>query len=102
MRFPVAIRLTCAEEDTTCHADQKDDYANVEGFEEETKDISPTDYQWKESFEVNIKDSFEDEIADTLIRLLDLVGCLKIDIDLHVAAKREYNRLRPYKHGKKY
>lgn len=54
------------------------------------------------SFENYVKDTEEDEIADQFIRLLDLVGHKKIDIDFHIQAKLKYNSLRPFKHGKKY
>lgn len=53
-------------------------------------------------FKEKFKDTFQDEIADTFIRLLDLVGYLDIRIDDWMKAKLEYNRQRPYKHGKKY
>lgn len=53
-------------------------------------------------FESAIKDTFEDEIADTVIRLLDLCGGLKIDIDNHINAKLAYNKTREKLHGKKY
>lgn len=56
----------------------------------------------KEDFEEFIKDSFEDEIADVVIRLLDMCGGLGIDIDFHVTEKLEYNKTRPHKHGKAY
>lgn len=55
-----------------------------------------------ESFKKHIKDSFEDEIADAIIRLLDLVARLDIDIEKHINAKVEYNKSRPYLHGKNY
>lgn len=53
-------------------------------------------------FENSVKDTFEDEIADVFIRLLDLVGFLKIDIDFYIEAKSKYNAQREKKHGKKY
>jgi NTP pyrophosphatase (non-canonical NTP hydrolase) len=53
------------------------------------------------SFEKYIKDTFEDELADTIIRILDLCGYMKIDIDKHIELKMRYNKNRPYKHGKK-
>lgn len=53
-------------------------------------------------FKEKFKDTFQDEIADTFIRLFDLVGYLDIRIDDWIKAKLEYNRQRPYKHGKKY
>lgn len=53
-------------------------------------------------FETNYKDKFQDELGDSIIRILDLCGYLDIDIDEWVNAKLEYNRTRAYKHGKKY
>ena len=60
------------------------------------------DNNFLKSFEEYIKDTFEDEIADTFIRLLDLCAYMKIDIEKHIQLKNEYNILREYKHGKKY
>lgn len=60
------------------------------------------DKMFTELFKVHIKDSFEDEIADAVIRLFDLCGGLNIDLDWHVQQKRRYNALRPHKHGKAY
>lgn len=54
------------------------------------------------NFETEIKDTFEDEIADTIIRLLDLCGLLQIDIEKHIIAKMEYNKTRERLHGKKF
>lgn len=59
-----------------------------------------TDLDFQSDFQELIKDTFEDEIADTFIRLIDLVGALEIDIDRHIELKRRYNSLREYKHGK--
>lgn len=55
-----------------------------------------------ESFRIHIKDTFEDEIADAIIRLLDLSARLNIDLEKHINAKVMYNKSRPYLHGKKY
>lgn len=49
-----------------------------------------------------VKDSIEDEIADSLIRLLDMCGYLNIDIDTHIALKMSYNSSRQKLHGKSY
>lgn len=56
----------------------------------------------KEVFENNVKDTFEDEIADVMIRTMDLAGYLDIDLETHIKAKLKYNKTRAYKHGKKY
>jgi len=53
-------------------------------------------------FREHVKDTVEDEIADAIIRLLDLSGYLNIDIDAHVTAKLAYNATRPIRHGKAY
>lgn len=57
---------------------------------------------FKVSFERHIKDTFEDEIADAFLRLMDLCGEYDIDIEKHIKLKAVYNKLRPYKHGKLY
>jgi NTP pyrophosphatase (non-canonical NTP hydrolase) len=53
-------------------------------------------------FEANYKDKFQDELGDTMIRLLDLCGYLKIDINEWIQCKLAYNRTREYKHGKRF
>ena len=55
-----------------------------------------------EDFEERIKDTFEDEIADSIIRLLDLSAGLGIDIERHIRAKVIYNSRRERLHGKNY
>lgn len=62
--------------------------------------------QFKEEYAVrfreSIKDTFQDEIADTIIRILDLCHAFNIDIDFHVRAKMRYNEWRERMHGKRY
>lgn len=53
-------------------------------------------------FKLCVKDTFEDEIADAVIRLLDLCGGLGIDLDTHIAEKIRFNATRDRLHGKKY
>ena len=53
-----------------------------------------------ESHRVQDKENFKEEIADTFIRLLDLCGGLKIDIEEEIEKKSSKNKNRPYKHGK--
>jgi NTP pyrophosphatase (non-canonical NTP hydrolase) len=55
-----------------------------------------------EHFPEKIKNTVEDELADVIIRVLDLCGYLDINIQAHVDLKMKYNRRREYKHGKKY
>lgn len=53
-------------------------------------------------FDMYMKDTFEDEIADAVIRLLDLSALLNIDLEKHINEKVRYNKTRPPKHGKQY
>jgi len=53
-------------------------------------------------FKKQVKDTFEDEIADVFIRLGDLVGYLNIDIEKHIKMKMQYNMTRPKLHGKEF
>ena len=56
----------------------------------------------KQHFETYVKNTFEDELADVVIRVLDLCAFKGIDIESHVKAKIRYNASRPHKHGKSY
>jgi len=58
--------------------------------------------EWMANFQAHVKDSFEDELADALIRILDMCGGLGIDIQRHVEEKLHYNATRERLHGKNY
>lgn len=61
-----------------------------------------SDDYFTKSFKTHVKGTFEEEMADIIIRVLDMCAFKNIDIDAHVAAKMRYNSLREYMHGKKY
>jgi len=46
------------------------------------------------------KDSFVDELADTIIRVLDICGQLDIDIEKQIEWKLNKNKSREFMHGK--
>ena len=54
-----------------------------------------------EDFRKDEKEHFAEEIADVLIRVLDLTGGMGIDIDEEVAKKLEINKKRGFRHGGK-
>ena len=84
-------------------ADREDRFADIDLYEAVGHSGDTTDEDWMRiSFENNIKDTFEDEIADTVIRILDLCGAKGIDIEKHIRLKLEYNKSRDKMHGKKY
>lgn len=44
---------------------------------------------------------FPSEIADVVIRCMDLCGAMGIDLEGEIERKAAFNRLRPFRHGKK-
>ena len=106
------LMLIVSELSEALEADRKDKNANLNAFFESyhfelskaQKNEGNVDEAliFKTLFEKYIKDTFQDEIADSIIRLFDFCGALIIDIETHIALKRKYNGLRPYKHDKKY
>ena len=42
------------------------------------------------------------ELIDCIIRILDWCGHMGVDVEEVMRVKHEYNKTRPYKHGKKY
>ena len=63
--------------------------------------LSPEEIE-KQAFETYIKNTFEDELADVIIRTLFICGYLGIDIERNVLAKMRYNKTREKMHSKKY
>ena len=110
------LMLTVSEISEAIEADRKNKHADLTAFEEKlpvvliAKDCEPmmtvTEDEvkriFKEQFEKHIKDTFEDEIADAFLRLMQLCGAHKIDIERHIQSKAMYNQLRPLKQGKSY
>lgn len=92
------LMLVTSELGEAMEAHRKRKFADWEGYEAALK----TEGNTPENFQTHIKDSFEDEIADATIRLLDMAAGLNIDLDKHIQAKLNYNRSRERFHGKKY
>lgn len=96
--FGTYIALIHSELSEAIEAHRKQKRADLDSF---TIDNGPGD-EFKRSFENHIKDTIEDELADAIIRLLDLAATLDIDIEEHIRLKMDYNKTREYKHGKLY
>jgi NTP pyrophosphatase (non-canonical NTP hydrolase) len=95
------LMLITSEASEACEALRKDNRATTKGRLIVEKYGMETP-EGKKAFEAHVKDTFEDELADTLIRILDLAGGLQIDIGWHVRNKLMYNAQREAKHGKKF
>ncbi len=101
------LMLCVSELSEALEADRKSKHANLKQFTEWQRSVYPEsekerEDKFKADFEYFIKDTFEDELADAIIRILDLCGYLGINIEEHIRLKMKYNEMREYKHGKKY
>lgn len=98
-----SLMLIVSELSEALEADRKDRHVNLAEFEEVVNSSDNLqDIQYRKLFETHLKDRFETELADTLIRLLDYCGGNNIPIEQLVKHTLRYNKLRGYKHGKKY
>ncbi|PKL13991.1 MAG: hypothetical protein CVV52_03710 [Spirochaetae bacterium HGW-Spirochaetae-8] len=60
------------------------------------------DLESEEYFKTHLKETFEMELADAVIRIADMCGLLDIDLESCIRAKMKYNASRPRLHGKLY
>jgi NTP pyrophosphatase (non-canonical NTP hydrolase) len=93
------LMLVVSELSEALEADRKNRYSSND-ISEITALASNEEFNMK--FTNYIKDTFEDEIADAVIRLFDMSAGLGIDLESHIKAKLRYNATRPKMHGKKY
>lgn len=96
------LALVTSELMEALEADRSGKYVFKPSLPEIEKAIDVNEELFNCQFESYVKNTFEDELADSLIRILDLCGALNIDIDKHVQLKMLYNSKRPVRHGKKY
>jgi NTP pyrophosphatase (non-canonical NTP hydrolase) len=99
-----ALMLIVGEVSEAMEAHQTGRIANWELYNSVYADENPmTEADWtKQCFERHIKNTFEDEMADAVIRIMDLCEFLKIDLEAHILAKMQYNSTRERLHGKRY
>ena len=94
------LALIHSEVSEALEADRKDKWcADLSlSWAESTND----DPHFKDHYEETIKGTFQDELADIMIRVMDLAQFKGIDLEAHIQVKMKYNSMRKYKHGKKY
>lgn len=64
--------------------------------------VDSNDEAWVNWFRLEVKNTFQDELADAVIRIFDMAYARNIDLEWHIKAKMRYNKSRPHMHGKKY
>lgn len=100
---PQKLMLIVSEVSEAMEADRTDKYCanNLNGIPDFQTD-TPS-HAFEGSFKALIKDSFQDELADAVIRIFDLAYEMGIDLQFHIEQKVRYNAGRPKMHGgKKY
>lgn len=98
------IALIHSELSEALEADRENNHCNLDDSELKKLEsmVTQEPLRFKEEFEMDVKNSFEDELADAVIRIFDLAAYQEIDLGKHICLKLLYNETRPYKHGKKY
>ena len=107
------LMLCVSELAEALEADRKGQYAKIDDAEfiidgrtiREDLDLAIKEndmIKFEDIFRTQVKDTFEDELADNIIRILDLCGARGIDIYKHIELKMKYNETRERMHGKKY
>ena len=98
------LALIHSEVSEALEADRNDSYTSWSNFTKELEVQLKNGHKdaWITAFDLHIKNTFEDELADIMIRVMDLAACKGIDLQSHIEAKINRNKLREYKHGKNY
>ncbi len=97
--------LIHSEVSEALEADRKDHYAthmvNIDDSFIEHMNTADILF-YRQEFETCVKHTFEDELADIVIRVMDLAAFKGVDLEYHIKMKMLYNESNPHKHGKKY
>lgn len=108
------LMLIVSEVSEAMEADRKDHFYDPETRYKKGKDLTKngsrwafdivdsSDEAWCNWFGTEVKNTFEDELADAMIRIMDLAYSRNIDLEWHIAQKMRYNGAREHMHGKKY
>lgn len=97
------IALIHSEVSEALEADRKNRYCKMDKSQENVLMGWVKEEDFQRDYEAKVKGTFEEEMADIAIRVMDMCAFKGIDLEYHIKAKMRYNANRPYKHGgKKY
>jgi NTP pyrophosphatase (non-canonical NTP hydrolase) len=104
--IPELLMLIVSELSEAMEAHRENKFSNLNAYYrslnvDDINECDKNDYI-KSQFKSLIKSTFEDELADAMIRIADLCGYMNIDLEKHIELKMAFNLTREYKHGKKY
>ena len=95
------LALIHSEVSEALECDRKDKYFNRLQLPLRNYEKLP-DLTFQVQFANDVKDTFEDELADIMIRVMDLAAFKGVNLEQHIKAKMRFNALREHMHGKKY
>ena len=105
VEFGTSLMLVTSELAEALEADRKGKHPNLFDFNQYIRSgftrEANTDTM-ASAFKRHVKDTVQDEIADAIIRLLDISEHMGFDMEFHIRQKLEYNKTREKMHGKKY
>lgn len=80
--------LIHSEVSEALEADRKDKHCDMETFDTDIHRTIDRNKYFDAYFQKSIKDTFEDELADIIIRVMDLAAFKNIDLENHMKLKR--------------